>query len=62
MELRNKIAHLSVMWDTEEMKFTATAGKVEKVRRLAREFLNEVRIERRWVGRKKQATFCGVAV
>lgn len=56
------IEHLGVHIDSTTMKFTVLPRKLEKVRRLAKKLLQEVRFGKRWVTRKSVAHFSGVCV
>lgn len=62
VEGSQRLEHLGVIWDTVRMEFKAAMLKVEKIRRMARSLLHEVRLEKRWVSRKLLASFSGVAL
>jgi hypothetical protein len=57
-----QIEHLGVLVDIVSMRVFVKDGKVRKMRRLAREFLECARRNRRLVSHAKLRHFCGVAV
>lgn len=57
-----RVEHLGVLLDSMEMKFHVVPHKAEKVRRMSKDLLKEVRFGRRWVQSRTVACFCGTCV
>lgn len=60
LEGTTQLELFGVMVDTNELRFTVTPGKQEKVRIMANKMLQMMRYSRRWVSHSLVTNFCGV--